>query len=245
MDQLALAGRTPPRAQADTAGAALRKGPRNRTRRPNASAADRRVTRLIPRPRQGRRRYPVARLTTPRWRRCRRYPDDYRWQVVYAITLQHRPPRPTSPTPTNSSRCHPGEAVQQNPRIRRAHFIIHAYDFPPLADVGLRRPSVWWIAPAVPHRAICRRTSIRWWGCGRSRLVEYVRDGNPADYTMPPTSPCMPHLQLAQDAMAKREERRCDPPRGIGPGGFGNFVPRPDGDPYCSTGRLKGPPRCR
>ena len=105
--------------------------------------------------------------------------------------------------------------LQQDPQHPGvAHYLVHAYDYPPLADKGIK------IAVDATRasrrrrrtRATCRRTSIRWWGCGRSRSPRTGRRSRSSPTTITrPTSSVYAHLQLAQDAQgqgAGRHERR-------------------------------------
>jgi len=88
------------------------------------------------------------------------------------------------------------------------HFIIHAYDFAPLADRGIAAaPGVYGgIAPAVAaRRATCPRTSIRWSVYGRKSIASNASAlENPARlFTTRRISRFYAHLQLAQDVKAK------------------------------------------
>ena len=83
-----------------------------------------------------------------------RYPDDYEVQVVYALTLQ------ASASKTDLTYANQLQSVailerlfEQNPQHPGvSHFIIHAYDFAPLADRGIAAAKRYAsIAPAVPH----------------------------------------------------------------------------------------------
>src|SRR5258708_146185 len=155
MDQLgnSLVG-PPPRAQADTAWAALEKareiGPK--TERESGWIDALRAyyrhhdkvdvdTRL--------RAYNAAMAQM-----AERYPDDYEVQVVYAITLQASASK-TDLTYSNQLKSVAilEKLFEQNPQHPGvSHFIIHAYDFPPLADRGVAAAKRYGgIAPAVPH----------------------------------------------------------------------------------------------
>src|SRR5262249_39016898 len=83
-----------------------------------------------------------------------RYPDDYEAQVFYALTLQAS----ASPTDTTYANQLKSAAIleklyEQNPRHPGvSHFLIHAYDYPPLAEKGIAAARRYaGIAPAVPH----------------------------------------------------------------------------------------------
>jgi hypothetical protein len=83
-----------------------------------------------------------------------RYPNDYEAQVFYALTLQASALKSdTTYANQRKSAAILEKLYVQNPQHPGvSHFLIHAYDFPPLADLGLpaaRRFAG--IAPAVPH----------------------------------------------------------------------------------------------
>jgi hypothetical protein len=70
---------------------------------------------------------------------AQRYPDDYEAQVFYALTLQAS----ASPTDTTYANQTKSAAIleklyAQNPRHPGVtHFLIHAYDYHPLAEKGI------------------------------------------------------------------------------------------------------------
>src|SRR5882762_9281957 len=85
---------------------------------------------------------------------AQRYPDDYEVQVFYALTLQ------ASASKADLTYANQLKSVaileklfEQNPQHPGvSHFIIHAYDFAPLADRGIAAAKRYGsIAPAVPH----------------------------------------------------------------------------------------------
>src|SRR2546430_195799 len=105
---------------------------------------------------------------------AQRYPDDYEVQVVYALTLQAS----ASKSDLTYSKQLQSVAIleklfEQNPQHPGvSHFIIHAYDFAPLADRGIAAAKRYAsIAPAVPHARHMPSHIFRWWECGRSRSL--------------------------------------------------------------------------
>lgn len=106
-------------------------------------------------------------------RMTQHYPEDDEVWIFYALSLQAAAP-PTDRTYANQrksaeilerlfakNRQHPGAA----------HYLIQAYDYPPLAERGLAAASKYAIiAPAAPHaRHMPRRTSTRCSGDGSNR----------------------------------------------------------------------------
>jgi tetratricopeptide (TPR) repeat protein len=85
---------------------------------------------------------------------AQRYPDDYEAQAYYALTLQASAPK-SDLTYANQIKSATllEKLFEQNPQHPGVtHYLIHAYDFAPLADKGIpaaRRYAG--IAPAVPH----------------------------------------------------------------------------------------------
>ena len=83
-----------------------------------------------------------------------RYPDDFEAWTYYALTLQASAPK-TDKTYANQLKSAGilEKLFKQNPQHPGvAHYLVHAYDYPPLADKGIevaRRYAV--IAPAAPH----------------------------------------------------------------------------------------------
>ena len=114
------------------------------------------------------------------------------------------------------------EQNPQHPGV--SHFIIHAYDFLPLAYRG--------IAAAKRTRAsrrrcrmsfTCHRRSSYGGDVGGVDRVEYIRDGNPTRLLPRRRFHRDAHLQLAQDVKAKAliEKAIATPPRGDRRSGFG------------------------
>ena len=136
-----------------------------------------------------------------------RYPDDFEVWAYYALTLQASAPK-TDKTYANQLKAAAilEKLFKQNPQHPGvAHYLIHAYDYPPLADKGIgaaRRYAG--IAPAAPHARHMPShiySMVGLWeesiASNRSAL-EVQRDYYHAmDFIM------YAHLQLAQDAKAK------------------------------------------
>jgi tetratricopeptide (TPR) repeat protein len=160
----------------------------------------------------------------------RRYPDDYEVQVFYALTLQAS----ASHSDVTYSNQLKSVAIleklfEQNPQHPGvSHFIIHAYDFPPLADRGIAAAKRYaGIAPAVPHARHMPShiySMVGMWEesiASNASALEIQPDYyHAADFSV------YAHLQLAQDGKARAliEKAIATPPRGDRPGGFGNFV---------------------
>jgi tetratricopeptide (TPR) repeat protein len=159
-----------------------------------------------------------------------RYPDDYEVQVVYALTLQ------ASASKTDLTYANQLQSVaileklfEQNPQHPGvSHFIIHAYDFAPLADRGIAAAKRYAsIAPAVPHARHMPShiySMVGMWEesvASNASALEIQPDYyHAADFSV------YAHLQLAQDVKAKTliEKSLATPVRGDRPSGFGNFV---------------------
>src|SRR5204863_1048459 len=161
---------------------------------------------------------------------AKRYPDDFEAQVFYALTLQ------ASAVPTDTTYANQIKSAaileklyHQNPQHPGVtHFLIHAYDYHPLAEKGIpaaRRYAG--IAPAVPHARHMPShiySMVGMWEesvASNASALEIQPDYyHAADFSV------YAHLQLAQDVKAKAliEKSLATPPRGDRPGGAGNFV---------------------
>jgi tetratricopeptide (TPR) repeat protein len=151
-------------------------------------------------------------------------------QVVYALTLQ------ASASKTDLTYANQLQSVaileklfEQNPQHPGvSHFIIHAYDFAPLADRGIAAAKRYaGIAPAVPHARHMPShiySMVGMWEdsiASNASALEIQPDYyHAADFSV------YAHLQLAQDSRAKAliEKALATPPRGDRPSGFGNFM---------------------
>ena len=161
---------------------------------------------------------------------AQRYPDDYEAQVFYALTLQAS----ASPADTTYANQLKSAAIleklyDQNPQHPGVtHFLIHAYDYPPLAEKGIpaaRRYAE--IAPAVPHARHMPShiySMVGLWEesiASNASAIEIQPDYyHAADFSV------YAHLQLAQDAKAKAltEKSLATADRGDRPVTFVNFT---------------------
>jgi tetratricopeptide (TPR) repeat protein len=159
-----------------------------------------------------------------------RYPDDAEARVFYALTLQASAPKSDL---TYANQLQAAEILEKvfaaNPKHPGAtHFIIHAYDYAPLAQRGIpaaRRYAG--IAPAVPHArhmpAHIYSMVGMWEDSIASNLsaLEIQPDYyHAADFTV------YAHLQLAQDAKARDliQKAATTPVRGDRPVSMTNFT---------------------
>src|SRR6478672_1539508 len=161
---------------------------------------------------------------------AQRYPDDYEAQAFYALTLQ------ASASPSDTTYANQLKSVaileklyDQNPQHPGVtHFIIHAYDYHPLAEKGIpaaRRYAT--IAPAVPHARHMPSHIYSMVGLWEESIASNASalDIQP-DYYHAADFTVYAHLQLAQDAkaeaMIKKSLATAD--RGDRPINFANFT---------------------
>src|SRR5262245_23916175 len=163
-------------------------------------------------------------------RLAQRYPDDYEAQVFYALTLQAS----ASPGDTTYANQLKSAAIleklyDQNPQHPGVtHFLIHAYDYAPLAEQGIpaaRRYAG--IAPAVPHARHMPShiySMVGLWPesiASNASALEIQPDYyHAADFSV------YAYLQLAQDTKAKAltEKSLATADRGDRPITFVNFT---------------------
>jgi tetratricopeptide (TPR) repeat protein len=135
------------------------------------------------------------------------HPDDFEAWVYYALTLQASAP-PTDKTYANQLKSAEilERLVKKNPEHPgAAHYLIHAYDYPPLADKGIRIAGQYAkIAPAAPHARHMPShiySMVGMWeeSIASNRLALEAQ----ADYHHATDFMVYAHLQLAQDAKAK------------------------------------------
>ena len=136
-----------------------------------------------------------------------RYPEDYEAWVFYALTLQASAPKDDR---TYANQLEAAAILEkllpQNPEHPGVvHFLIHAYDYPSLAEKGIAAAKRYAsIAPAAPHARHMPshiysmvglwEDSIASNQSARSILPGYVHASDFIVYA---------HLQLAQDGKAK------------------------------------------
>ena len=161
---------------------------------------------------------------------AQRYPNDYEAQVFYALTLQaSAAPADTTYANQRKSAAILEKLYDQNPQHPGVtHFLIHAYDYHPLAQQGIpaaRRYAG--IAPAVPHARHMPShiySMVGLWEesiASNASAIEIQPDYyHAADFSV------YAHLQLAQDAKAKAltEKSIATADRGDRPINFVNFT---------------------
>jgi tetratricopeptide (TPR) repeat protein len=139
-------------------------------------------------------------------RLAERYPDDFEAQVYYALTLQASAPKNDVTYATQMKSAAMLEklyaANPQHPGI--THYLIHAYDFAPIADQGIdaaRRYAG--IAPAVPHARHMPAHIYSMVGLWQDSITSNLSalEIQP-DYYHASDFTVYAHLQLAQDAKA-------------------------------------------
>jgi tetratricopeptide (TPR) repeat protein len=159
-----------------------------------------------------------------------RYPDDYEAQVFYALTLQAS----AVPTDTTYANQRKSAAIleklfQQNPQHPGVtHFLIHAYDYHPLAEQGISAARRYaGIAPAVPHARHMPSHIYSMVGLWEESIASNASalEIQP-DYYHAADFSVYAHLQLAQDAKAKAltEKSIATADRGDRPPTFVNFT---------------------
>ena len=136
-----------------------------------------------------------------------RYVDDFEAWTYYALTLQASAPRNDK---TYANQLKSAEVLErlfkQNPEHPGvAHYLVHAYDYPPMADKGIKIAGLYArIAPAAPHARHMPShiySMVGMWEesivSNRSALEIQPDYHHATDFTV------YAHLQLAQDAKAK------------------------------------------
>ena len=154
-----------------------------------------------------------------------RYPNDYEAWVFYALTLQATAPK-TDRTYANQlkSAAILEKLLPQNPEHPGvAHFLIHAYDYPPLADKGIAAATRYaGIAPAAPHARHMPSHIYSMVGMWEESIASNMSalEIQP-DYYHTSDFMVYAHMQLAQDAKAKAVARKAAEVARTGAPGFG------------------------
>jgi tetratricopeptide (TPR) repeat protein len=163
-------------------------------------------------------------------RLAERYPDDFEAQVYYALTLQASAPKNDVTYATQMKAAAMLEklyaANPQHPGI--THYLIHAYDFAPIADQGIdaaRRYAG--IAPAVPHARHMPAHIYSMVGLWQDSITSNLSalEIQP-DYYHASDFTVYAHLQLAEDAKAAAmiDKALKTPERGDRPPTLANYT---------------------
>jgi tetratricopeptide (TPR) repeat protein len=136
-----------------------------------------------------------------------RYPDDFEAWTYYALALQASAPKNDKTYATQLKSAEILERLfKQNPdHPGVAHYLVHAYDYPPLADKGIKIASAYAkIAPAAPHARHMPShiySMVGMWedSIASNRSAVEIQP----DYYHATDFMVYAHLQLAQDAKAK------------------------------------------
>jgi tetratricopeptide (TPR) repeat protein len=163
-------------------------------------------------------------------RMAERYPDDFEVQAYYALTLQASAKK-NDLTYANQVKSAGilEKLFEQNPQHPGVtHYLIHAYDFAPLAEKGVASARRYaGIAPAVPHARHMPShiySMVGLWeesiGSNASALEIQPDYYHAADFAV------YAHLQLGQDIKAKAltEKSLATADRGDRPINFVNFT---------------------
>ena len=163
-------------------------------------------------------------------RMAQSYPDDYEVQAYYALTLQASAPK-SDLTYANQikSAALLEKLFEQNPQHPGVtHYLIHAYDFAPLADKGIASARRYaGIAPAVPHARHMPSHIYSMVGLWQESIASNATalEIQP-DYYHASDFTVYAHLQLAQDAKANAmiQKSLATADRGDRPINFANFT---------------------
>jgi hypothetical protein len=163
-------------------------------------------------------------------RMATRYPDDFEVQAYYALTLQASAKK-SDLTYANQIKSAGllEKLFEQNPKHPGVtHYLIHAYDFAPLADKGVASARRYaGIAPAVPHARHMPSHIYSMVGLWQESIAsnQSAIEIQP-DYYHAADFAVYAHLQLAQDDKAKAltEKSLATADRGDRPINFVNFT---------------------
>src|SRR5262245_18609460 len=161
---------------------------------------------------------------------AKRYPDDFEVQAYYALTLQASAKK-SDLTYANQIKSAGilEKLFEQNPKHPGVtHYLIHAYDFPPLADKGVASARRYaGIAPAVPHARHMPSHIYSMVGLWDDSITsnQSALEIQP-DYYHAAHFAVYAHLQLGQDGKAKAltEMSLATADRGERPINFVNFT---------------------
>jgi tetratricopeptide (TPR) repeat protein len=163
-------------------------------------------------------------------RMAERYPDDYEAKTFYALTLQASAPVSDLTYANQLKSAGILERLyEQNPQHPGvSHYIIHAYDFAPLADKGIAAARRYaGIAPAVPHARHMPSHIYSMVGLWEESVKsnESALEIQP-DYYHASDFTVYAHLQLSQDAKARAmiQKSLATADRGDRPITFVNFT---------------------
>ena len=161
-----------------------------------------------------------------------KYPDDYEARVFQALTLQATASKAdTTYANQIKSAAMLEKLYEENPQHPGvSHFLIHAYDYPPLADKGIAAARRYaGIAPAVPHARHMPSHIYSMVGLWEESIASNASaiEIQP-DYYHASDFSVYAHLQLGQDAKAKAmiDRSLATPDRGDRPINFVNFTAR-------------------
>src|SRR5215468_2042033 len=163
-------------------------------------------------------------------RMAQSYPDDFEVRAFYALTLQASAKK-SDLTYANQIKSAGilEKLFEQNPKHPGVtHYLIHAFDFPPLADKGVASARRYaGIAPAVPHARHMPSHIYSTVGLWEESIVsnQSAIEIQP-DYYHAADFAVYAHLQLAQDDRAKAltEKSLATADRGDRPINFVNFT---------------------
>ncbi len=163
-------------------------------------------------------------------RMAQSYPDDYEVQAYYALTLQASAPKSDlSYANQIKSAAILEKLFEQNPQHPGVtHYLIHAYDFAPLAEQGVSAARRYaGIAPAVPHARHMPSHIYSMVGLWEESIASNASalEIQP-DYYHAADFSVYAHLQLAQDikAAAMIQKSLATADRGDRPINFVNFT---------------------
>jgi tetratricopeptide (TPR) repeat protein len=149
----------------------------------------------------------LAAYTKAMERMTQRYPDDFEAWTYYALTLQASASK-TDKTYSNQLKAAAilEKQLKQNPQHPGvAHYLIHAYDYPPLAEKGLAAARRYaGLAPAASHARHMPSHIYSMVGLWEDSIASNssALEIQP-DYYHASDFAVYAHLQLAQDAKAK------------------------------------------